>query len=1247
MTSRNPRLSQSSSSHYSRYSHSTSSHLSDLLHSGGDSGVDVRSLPPTPSYESTCGPIPRKGGQIQKLMGEFKSLYTAKSKRLDDVEKGGEDVTKVRNRMLQSYVNDLVEQNDVLVQTVEELEREANEKLLHLEDKLSRSNISCNYQALGAMQEVDNYCDVNVRGVYRGRPPPRSEEATLRDRRDRYVDSWDLGERRSRSPGSPNRPQERDDQRVPSPKRVTWKEPVEQKKTQNNDYLSKCRELERELRSISIEKTRAETLIEDLQTKLARQEEQTAQVRAQNSNLNYDIDQLIDVVRAARMTGTWEIDRIKFRELTIDQVFGSIHETFPKLMGRETDSSELLQQVRQKDDRIESLERELRALRFESKGVIVGDQISEPTDLSQVKSDLRRLEQRVEDLKQEIHSRDRKISGLTSQISDLQAELNMKDSENSNYQQTIKLLQDKIRQSTLELTKSEEVSRQLKSDLASIRDQNSQSSHSVSHYERRIRALEAELVEAKDQRRKNLDEIGALQEKLREGNISTHDHHEVLKSELARRDDTIQKLRRDVLTLQEKRDSSLAECETAIYRLSKTEQKLSNAHEEIHRMEKKTKALEDEVLHVRSQLNEADNETKTANKKVTRLEGELQALRGQNDEFQGQVSKLTKSLQRLQSSSKDTRDTLSIEVNDKQETIVRLRNDYRDLEEKLREALNTAQQRGEAIQQVKEELKQAVMKTQESQIKLEEADREHQQLQSRYTVQAKEIDRLQTELQEKELTSSQQETLFRSEVADREEEISRLKADLNIYHEKLAQSEGQLISREEQIARLQSQLRDLMGETSRKEENLRRFEEDLHSVEDERKRLEDILQRREITLQQVEHDLDMAKEKYKDAIEENGRLEARIQAFAINAQSEQDVLSTEVKCREEVIKRLKLDGFKLQEICSKYEEKSSQAEREVEHLKTQLRSSHNEVEVKKAAMKNLETNVEELKDKQGKQLEENSRLEDKIRDLTVAITTQEAQCEKLKHVVSTKEDLICQLRGDAESLNRQLKETVSKVLVRDENNQKLNVEIGKLKAKTQDKTKEIIECTKEIAKQSELIKKLQNTLTQCHQDLDELRRRADEDMLHKEEKIKQLQEDLLESQSQHSACYNELVKMEEEFELLKASHLQLNKVSQATSAQLTSLHDQINQLELDLTITNEKHRTCQKEVSNRDQVILRLQADLDTAQQNYSGSMEELKLNESEVKRIAGKLKQLQQEIRESHENLENKDNQAIPFFFS
>ncbi len=68
-------------------------------------------------------------------------------------------------------------------------------------------------------------------------------------------------------------------------------------------------------------------------------------------------------------------------------------------------------------------------------------------------------------------------------------------------------------------------------------------------------------------------------------------------------------------------------------------------------------------------------------------------------------------------------------------------------------------------------------------------------------------------------------------------------------------------------------------------------------------------------------DLDHNKRLYKDSVEENGRLEARIQAFAINAQSEQDVLSGEVKRREETIARLKMEAMNLNEVNSRCEEK--------------------------------------------------------------------------------------------------------------------------------------------------------------------------------------------------------------------------------------------------------------------------------------------------------------------------------------
>lgn len=45
-------------------------------------------------------------------------------------------------RILQSYVNDLSEQNEVLVQTVEELEKEANNRVAQLETKLQKTAAS-------------------------------------------------------------------------------------------------------------------------------------------------------------------------------------------------------------------------------------------------------------------------------------------------------------------------------------------------------------------------------------------------------------------------------------------------------------------------------------------------------------------------------------------------------------------------------------------------------------------------------------------------------------------------------------------------------------------------------------------------------------------------------------------------------------------------------------------------------------------------------------------------------------------------------------------------------------------------------------------------------------------------------------------------------------------------------------------------------------------------------------------------
>lgn len=77
----------------------------------------------------------------------------------------------------------------------------------------------------------------------------------------------------------------------------------------------------------------------------------------------------------------------------------------------------------------------------------------------------------------------------------------------------------------------------------------------------------------------------------------------------------------------------------------------------------------------------------------------------------------------------------------------------------------------------------------------------------------------------------------------------------------------------------------------------------------------------EITLRQRETDVTHARHKYQDAMEENGRLEARIQAFVSTAESEHGLFQGEVRRREEAIQKLKAQQQVLQETISKQEEK--------------------------------------------------------------------------------------------------------------------------------------------------------------------------------------------------------------------------------------------------------------------------------------------------------------------------------------
>ena len=78
--------------------------------------------------------------QMQGLLNEFKLLYQNRLKKLELQEPHNEETIKLKIKTLESYIKDLLEQNDVLIQTIDELEKEANSRVAKLEAKVNKSN---------------------------------------------------------------------------------------------------------------------------------------------------------------------------------------------------------------------------------------------------------------------------------------------------------------------------------------------------------------------------------------------------------------------------------------------------------------------------------------------------------------------------------------------------------------------------------------------------------------------------------------------------------------------------------------------------------------------------------------------------------------------------------------------------------------------------------------------------------------------------------------------------------------------------------------------------------------------------------------------------------------------------------------------------------------------------------------------------------------------------------------------------
>ncbi|XP_078396398.1 uncharacterized protein LOC144679671 isoform X2 [Cetorhinus maximus] len=431
-------------------------------------------------------------------------------------------------------------------------------------------------------------------------------------------------------------------------------------------------------------------------------------------------------------------------------------------------------------------------------------------------------------------------------------------------------------------------------------------------------------------------------------------------------------------------------------------------------------------------------------------------------------------------------------------------------------------------------------------------------------------------------------------------------------------SEAELEAKEHRIHYLQKEQQnkktEAHGRTAQQEQN--ELDVDCKSLQPAQHKV----QKKKVTIIDLKDQMKQLQQQYNESVEDNGRLQARLEAWMITAQSEQDILSNEVFCKEDIIHKLRMKQLAQEEKCNIAEEQIQHQEKLLEQQHQKYMASVNIVEKHQQMIHSLEQDLQTAMIAEREMATQVAQCEETIKHLRIELSSTHSAQELNNRTITHKKQIISELQEENDSLKQKLKETLCKVNDSEEQVSTLDLEVNMLKMRLVEKTDLAQNLEDQILKQHE-------SLNRANETLRDTKKAAGNKIHHKENKLCVLQKELVEAQTQYSACYEELLHREKLMQKLKEESMKLTDQITQHSQDVSKLSTEKQEIELEMAVITEKHRTAQQEVINRDQIILKLKTDLKTAQEKYTGSQEELGVQEAEINRLNEKMKDLQNEI--------------------
>ncbi|XP_042196319.1 early endosome antigen 1-like [Callorhinchus milii] len=607
-----------------------------------------------------------------------------------------------------------------------------------------------------------------------------------------------------------------------------------------------------------------------------------------------------------------------------------------------------------------------------------------------------------------------------------------------------------------------------------------------------------------------------------------------------------------------------------------------NQLQDIHLLESNIKALNEEL----------GSPHKTFQKSQVQSFRSNNLLKAELERRDGTILHLRKEVLQLQ----EKRDRLTCELDIQEQRIYQLQGELKEGVTELKKKQGCLQQLQEELLATRNQYEEAQKQLAESNGFLSQVKAENQTLKVYKLEQSTEIEALTATIQNLELSATNVNAAFTAEAAQKHNELVSTTEELK---EKLAETQAELSQKDDATQKLKAQLQNTSQWAEETKLQLKGVQAAIETMKNKYTVAENEMIKLEQTIKQLKEERVRLQQHCHELVEENERLHAQLEAENLAMESEQNVMSMELNIKESLIHKLKKESIALQDKAKAAEQKIFQLEMQIEHLNQQLESTEAVKVTSDETIHSLERQLREYRTRHEETAEEVNRCEDTIRQLNGELSSIQIVQDSTKRSIEVKEETIQQLTTETEILQNKLKECQTRMLEMEEQLNATDFESDTLRDKLQNKAEEVQQLTDQF-------REYQEAQHQVTNELDETRRKANNEIARREEKNCTLQKHIEDLQYQYTSCYSELLHNEDDLAELKCKFAAVNEELSQQAVTLSNVTLEKQKLDTELSVLSEKNTTAQREVNSRDQTILKLKSELKTAQENVKSAWEEV-----------------------------------------